>query len=61
MRTVPPVFALLLAATLGGACSHPAAELYVPGLGELMTATQARHVKLWFAGSAGNWPAWRTR
>ncbi len=29
--------------------------LYVPGLGELMTLTQMRHAKLWFAGEAGNW------
>ena len=32
-----------------------AASSYVPGLGEFMTATQMRHAKLWFAGSAGNW------
>lgn len=29
---------------------------YVPGLGEIMAATQMRHLKLWFAGEAGNWP-----
>ena len=29
---------------------------YTPGLGEIMTLTQMRHVKLWFAGQAGNWP-----
>ncbi len=28
---------------------------YRPGLGELMLLTQARHLKLWLAGSAGNW------
>lgn len=33
-----------------------AAPGYVPGLGELMGATQLRHAKLWFAGAAGNWP-----
>jgi hypothetical protein len=27
-----------------------------PGLGEIMSANQMRHVKLWFAGEAGNWP-----
>lgn len=27
-----------------------------PGLGEIMSATQMRHAKLWFAGQAGNWP-----
>ncbi len=30
-------------------------EGYVPGLGEIMTLQQMRHVKLWFAGEAGNW------
>ncbi|BCK86715.1 hypothetical protein MIZ01_0481 [Sideroxyarcus emersonii] len=29
---------------------------YVPGMGEIMAATQMRHAKLWFAGQAGNWP-----
>jgi hypothetical protein len=28
----------------------------VPGLGEIMTLQQLRHIKLWFAGRAGNWP-----
>lgn len=28
---------------------------YVPGMGEIMGATQMRHAKLWFAGKAGNW------
>jgi len=27
----------------------------VPGLGEIMTLQQLRHMKLWFAGNAGNW------
>jgi hypothetical protein len=27
-----------------------------PRLGEIMTLQQLRHVKLWFAGRAGNWP-----
>ena len=37
----------------GGAA--PAEEAYAPGLGEIMAATQMRHLKLWFAGRAGNW------
>jgi hypothetical protein len=37
------------------ACRQPASEPYAPGLGELMTFQQMRHVKLWFAGEAGNW------
>ena len=28
---------------------------YRPGLGELMSFTQMRHAKLWFAGEARNW------
>jgi len=27
----------------------------IAGLGEIMTLQQLRHIKLWFAGSAGNW------
>jgi hypothetical protein len=27
-----------------------------PGLGEVMTLQQLRHIKLWFAGRSGNWP-----
>jgi hypothetical protein len=33
----------------------PASGAYVPGLGEIMGATQMRHAKLWLAGQAGNW------
>ena len=29
---------------------------YVPGLGDLMESLQVQHGKLWFAGSAQNWP-----
>jgi hypothetical protein len=29
--------------------------MYVPGLGEMMSLQQMRHVKLWFAGQAENW------
>src|ERR1700740_2637519 len=28
----------------------------IAGLGEIMTLQQLRHIKLWFAGRAGNWP-----
>lgn len=41
------------------AAAQPAHEIakqaYEPGLGEFMTATQARHAKLWFAGKNRNW------
>jgi hypothetical protein len=34
-----------------------AADPYVPGLGDFMTAyVQPHHIKVWLAGSAGNWP-----
>ncbi|MEZ5987642.1 MAG: hypothetical protein R3F30_00650 [Planctomycetota bacterium] len=31
------------------------ATAYAPGLGEIMTLTQMRHAKLWWAGHAANW------
>ena len=38
-------------------CNRQVAETqFVPGLGEIMTLTQMRHVKLWFAGQNANWP-----
>jgi cytochrome c553 len=50
---------------LGAACARspapaassetPAAEAFVPGLGEIMSLQQMRHTKLWLAGQAGNW------
>jgi hypothetical protein len=33
----------------------PAKPPDYPGLGEIMTLQQLRHIKLWFAGHAGNW------
>jgi len=50
---------ILLAAACGRT-SQPsgtasASEGFVPGLGELMSLQQMRHVKLWFAGHAANW------
>src|SRR5262249_32601960 len=40
----------------GLACRQPSTPAYTPGLGEIMTLTQMRHSKLWFAGEAANWP-----
>src|SRR5277367_1725968 len=34
----------------------PADEPHQPGLGEIMSLQQMRHIKLWFAGNAANWP-----
>jgi len=31
-------------------------ESHGPGLGEIMSLQQMRHIKLWFAGRAANWP-----
>ncbi len=31
-------------------------EPYQPSLGEIMALQQERHIKLWFAGHAANWP-----
>jgi hypothetical protein len=57
-----PAFVVLIASTLLTAgfaakaedAPMPAGD--VPGLGEIMTLQQLRHIKLWFAGRAGNWP-----
>ena len=57
-----PVFAvwvavlLLTAGFVAKAQDAPAPAADVPGLGEIMTLQQLRHIKLWFAGRAGNWP-----
>ena len=37
------------------ATAAPPEEPYQPGLGEIMALQQMRHIKLWFAGQAGNW------
>lgn len=34
----------------------PPEEPYQPGLSEIMALQQMRHIKLWFAGNAANWP-----
>ena len=34
----------------------PSEPPYQPGLGEIMSLQQMRHIKLWFAGNAANWP-----
>ena len=31
-------------------------EQYIPQLGDLMNSAQTRHIKLWLAGKAANWP-----
>lgn len=34
----------------------PLEEEHLPPLGEIMSLQQMRHIKLWFAGNAANWP-----
>jgi len=54
MRRLVSIGALLFAtvwATLAAAQGEP----YVPGLGDIMTAVQFRHIKLWFAAKDKNW------
>jgi hypothetical protein len=59
MRTA---FAVVIASALlavgftARAEDAPASGGDQPGLGEIMTLQQLRHIKLWFAGRAGNWP-----
>ena len=59
-RTIVPVLrasmALLVASALAACSRHDEASAYAPGLGEIMTLTQMRHAKLYFAGEAANWP-----
>lgn len=51
---------LPIAARAQGQAPQPAAppqeEPYQPSLSDIMAHQQERHIKLWFAGHAGNWP-----
>ncbi|WP_439404371.1 hypothetical protein ACNJX9_23340 [Bradyrhizobium sp. DASA03076] len=51
------VLALMGAATAVTAqdLKSPSADQYVPRLGDIMSAAQTRHQKLWLAGKAQNW------
>jgi hypothetical protein len=62
-----PVIAMIVATAViaaGAACAQDAAKQEsseeasadLPGLGEIMALQQMRHIKLWFAGHAANWP-----
>lgn len=44
-----------LAALWAGAANAKAPSPYIPGVGEIMGATQMRHIKLWYAGKVKNW------
>lgn len=58
LRLAALASAALAIAALCANAAHadaPKSEAYLPGMGEIMGATQMRHAKLWFAGHAGNW------
>ena len=43
------------AAAMAQDLKSPSADQYVPRLGDIMSAAQTRHQKLWLAGKAQNW------
>jgi hypothetical protein len=47
---------LALALVLPARAAEEGKEGYASGLGEIMSLQQMRHLKLWFAGQAKNWP-----
>ena len=49
-------FYIFLLSISSGCNRRPAQPSFTPGLGEIMTLTQMRHAKLWFAGQGANWP-----
>lgn len=64
-KAASAVIAIKLAALLaplligaGLACAQDSADEAggLPHLSEIMVQQQMRHIKLWFAGDAGNWP-----
>ena len=46
---------VFVTASACGSLRPSQSDAYVPGLGEMMSLQQMRHVKLWLAGEAGNW------
>lgn len=54
-RVAVVVVALCISSACGHARETASSEAYVPGLGELMSLQQMRHVKLWLAGESSNW------
>lgn len=54
MRAFASICTLLVGLTLAP-LALAQAEGYVPGLGDIMTTIQMRHIKLWFAGRLKNW------
>jgi hypothetical protein len=54
MRVLASI-SLLLMALFSAPLALAQVEGYVPGLGDIMTTIQMRHIKLWFAGRLKNW------
>jgi hypothetical protein len=54
--SMKPAIAVAFAALVVAPLLAHAEESYEPALSEIMALQQMRHIKLWFAGSAGNWP-----
>src|SRR6202040_4362145 len=50
------VLAIPVARAQDASTPSAAGEPSEPGIGDIMALQQMRHVKLWFAGRAGNWP-----
>src|SRR5215467_11947860 len=55
-KTCLVVSLISLSLTCSACNRKPEEPQYTPGLGEIMTFQQMRHVKLWFAGQSENWP-----
>ncbi|PYS26256.1 MAG: hypothetical protein DMG11_20580 [Acidobacteria bacterium] len=56
IRRLALAFCIFLPFGPSGCNRQPAEPAFTPGLGEIMTLTQMRHIKLWFAGESANWP-----
>jgi hypothetical protein len=56
LRTFVGCSSIALLPCCAGCRREPETPPFTPGLGEIMTLTQMRHAKLWFAGEAANWP-----
>jgi hypothetical protein len=55
MKYVAFIGALFIGITLAPLAVAEAPKSYVPALGDIMGATQLRHIKLWFAGKLRDW------
>jgi hypothetical protein len=55
LKYVAFIGALFIAIALAPPAVAEASKGYVPALGDIMGATQLRHIKLWFAGKLRDW------